>query len=76
MIAPTSTLVASYDGVIIFNRHTRPCDGVRALWKSFNADWLEVSNLKASCGDIGAAKQAFEMAAAYSFLILQKRSAI
>lgn len=66
------TLVASYDGVMHFNSGVKPSEGMRYMWKSLHIDYLNVTTGNLRKGDIARAKQAFEVAAAYGYLTLQK----
>ncbi|QLE85577.1 hypothetical protein FLM48_11105 [Shewanella sp. Scap07] len=64
-----SVLVASYDGVMQFNAEAKAPQHFYA--KQLNS-WQEITLSNIKHGDLIRAKQAFEVAAAYGRLTLQK----
>lgn len=67
-----SVLIASYDGVMFFNRDVKPSNGMSHMYKSLHLDWLNIANGRLRRGDLARAKEAFEVSAAYARLALQK----
>ncbi|MDR8523855.1 hypothetical protein [Shewanella fidelis] len=64
-----SILVASYDGVMQFNAETK---APQHFYAKQLASWQEIAFSNLKHGDLTRAKQAFEVAAAYGRLTLQK----
>lgn len=64
-----SVLVASYDGVMQFNAEAK---ATPRFYAGLLNDWQQITNSHLERGDLQRAKQAFEVAAAYGRLTLQK----